>query len=52
MGLFLKELYKNFYGFDDKKVEFGFIKFREYYVEKGFYENKMYSGIFEVLEKL
>ncbi|OOM13745.1 HAD-IA family hydrolase [Clostridium saccharobutylicum] len=48
----LKESYKNFYGFDDKKAELGLIKFREYYVEKGLYENKMYSGIFEVLEKL
>lgn len=48
----LKHSYINFYDFDDAKAEIGIIKFREYYSDKGIFENKLYDGIIEVLEEL
>lgn len=48
----LKHSYIKFYDFDDKKAEIGIIKFREYYSDKGIFENKLYDGIIEVLEEL
>ncbi len=48
----LRDSYKNFYGFDDEKADIGLIKFREYYVDKGIYENRLYDGIIELLDKL
>jgi len=48
----LKESFKKFYNFDDEKAEMGLIKYREYYAEKGIYENSLYEGIVEVFEAL
>ena len=48
----LKDSFKKFYNFDDEKAELGLVKYREYYADKGIYENKIYDGIVEVLEEL
>ena len=48
----LRDSYKNFYDFNDEKAEIGISKFREYYIEKGIYENKVYDGIEEMLKTL
>ncbi|WP_294404912.1 HAD family hydrolase [uncultured Clostridium sp.] len=48
----LRDSYKNFYDFDDEKAELGITKFREYYTDKGIYENKVYDGIEETLKVL
>lgn len=48
----LRDSYKNFYDFDDEKAEIGISKFREYYIEKGIYENKVYDGVEEMLKTL
>lgn len=48
----LKDSYKQFYDFDDEKAQEGLIKFREYYEDKGLFENKVYDGIDEVLKCL
>ena len=48
----LKDSYKRYYGFDEEKAQEGLIKFREYYEDKGLFENKVYDGIEEVLKTL
>lgn len=48
----LKDSYKRFYGFDDDKAQDGLMKFREYYEDKGLFENRVYDGIEEVLKTL
>ncbi|WP_238915935.1 HAD family hydrolase [Clostridium sp. YIM B02555] len=48
----LKDSFKRFYNFDDEKAELGLRKYREYYADKGIYENSLYDGIVEVLDKL
>lgn len=48
----LRDSYKKFYSFDDEKAEIGIEKFREYYIDKGIYENKVYDGIEDTLKTL
>ncbi|EKQ50159.1 MULTISPECIES: HAD family hydrolase [unclassified Clostridium] len=48
----LKDSFKKFYNFDDEKAELGLKKYREYFADKGIYENSLYDGIVEVLEVL
>jgi len=48
----LKESFKEYYKFDEKKATLALIKYREYYADKGIYENDLYDGIIEVLDKL
>lgn len=48
----LRDSYKKFYSFDDEKAEIGIEKFREYYINKGIYENKVYDGIEDTLKTL
>lgn len=48
----LKDSFKRFYNFDDEKAELGLIKYREYYADKGIYENRVYDGITEVFDEL
>lgn len=48
----LKDSFKRYYKFDDKKAELGLLKYREYYADKGIYENSLYDGIIELLEIL
>lgn len=48
----LKDSFKKYYNFDDEKAELGLKKYREYYSEKGIFENSLYDGIVDLLEKL
>lgn len=48
----LKDSFMRYYDFDDKNAEIGLIKYREYYADKGIYENKLYDGITYVFEAL
>lgn len=48
----LRDSYIKFYGFDNEKAELGICKFREYYEDKGIFENRLYKGIVKVLEEL
>lgn len=48
----LKDSFKKFYNFDDDKAELGLKKYREYYAEKGIFENSLYDGVVDVLEDL
>lgn len=44
--------WKEQYGFDDEKAAEGVKKYREYFADKGLFENKVYPGIPELLRKL
>ncbi|MDO5754807.1 MAG: HAD family hydrolase [Tissierellia bacterium] len=48
----LKDSFMNFYGFSDEKAEKAIGIYREYFKDKGLFENKPYGGIKELLEKL
>jgi phosphoglycolate phosphatase len=48
----LKDSFKEFYGFDDCKVDEAIIKYREYFSIKGIYENKVYPLIPKLLDVL
>ena len=48
----LVETFKNNFGFDDKKAEEGVKVYREYFSTKGLFENSVYPGIENLLEKL
>lgn len=48
----LVESFKENYGFDDKKAFEAVIKYREYFLDKGMFENKIIENIDELLEKL
>lgn len=48
----LIETFKNNFGFDDKKAEEGVKIYREYFSTKGLFENSVYPGIENLLEKL
>ena len=48
----LKDSFKKYYNFDDEKAELGLKKYREYYAEKGIFENSLYDGVVDVLEGL
>jgi len=44
--------WKEKYGFTDEQAADGVKKYREYFAEKGLFENKVYEGIPELLQKL
>ena len=44
--------FRNTYGFSEEKAQFGLKAYREYFADKGLFENRVYDGIPEVLEKL
>lgn len=48
----LRESYKRYYGFSDENSEKAVEKYREYFAEKGIFENGIYDGIGEMLQKL
>ncbi len=48
----LPESYSHFYGFDDAQIDRAMQKYREYYAEKGIFENSVYEGIRETLAEL
>lgn len=44
--------FMEFYGFDEPKAEEAVTRYREYYRDKGIYENLVYNGIQELLKRL
>ncbi len=44
--------FKEFYGFNDDKAMLAVTKYREYYKDKGIYENTLYDGIAFTIETL
>ncbi|MCL2452011.1 HAD-IA family hydrolase [Candidatus Saccharibacteria bacterium] len=48
----LRQSFKDFYDFDDAGAERAVEKWREYFLEKGIFENILYSGIDVMLKKL
>ncbi|MEY8336833.1 HAD family hydrolase [Lachnospiraceae bacterium 62-35] len=45
----LRDSYMEYYGFSQEKAREGVIKYREYFNERGWKENKVYEGIPEML---
>jgi phosphoglycolate phosphatase len=48
----LRDSFKMFYNLSDEQAELGIKRYREYYADKGIYENSLYDGIVELLETL
>jgi len=49
----LKDTIRNQFGFtDEEQINLGVKKYREYFAEKGLFENRVYEGIPELLQKL
>lgn len=48
----LRESFSMFYGFSDEDSELAVGYYREYFKEKGLYENKVYDGITDLLMQL
>lgn len=48
----LVDSFKEFYGFSDDKAWQGVEYYREYFADKGIFENKVYNGITKTLETL
>ena len=48
----LKDSFRDFYGFSDTQIPVAEDKYREYFSEKGIFENKIYPGIRELLASL
>lgn len=44
--------FKTFYGFNDEQAAVGVKKYREYFADKGLFENEVIDGIPELLSKL
>lgn len=52
IGPAIQEAFSTDYGFEEEEVEEVIKTFREYYAEKGVYENKVFPGIVEMLVEL
>lgn len=48
----LAESFREFYGFPEEQCQEAIRYYREYYRDKGIYENRVYDGLEEVLKKL
>ena len=48
----LRDGVMEFYGFDEEKAERTLKKYREYYIEKGMYQNEVYYGMENLLTRL
>lgn len=48
----LRNGFMEYYGFDEEKAERAVVKYREYYGEKGIYENEVYDGMESLLSRL
>ncbi len=48
----LKESYHKYYGFDEVKQEQGVVWYREYYRDKGIFENILYDGMDRLLKQI
>ena len=48
----LRDSFSEFYGFDSQKANEAVEKYREYFATKGIFDNKVYEGMQECLQKL
>lgn len=48
----LTDSFKRYYGFSDEKAREGVLVYREYFAKQGWYENKEFPGVREMLEAL
>jgi len=48
----LRQSFKDFFGFDDKRAEEAVEKYRERFLETGIYENELYDGMEDLLGQL
>lgn len=48
----LKSTFREYYGFDENKAWEAVTYYREYFAEKGIFENEVYPGIAEMLQEL
>ncbi|AGK97230.1 HAD family hydrolase [Clostridium pasteurianum] len=48
----LKDSFKEYYNFSDTDANSAVDKYREYFADKGIFENRLYTGIIELLNKL
>lgn len=48
----IRDGFKNYYGLSDEEVEAAVTKYREYYTEKGIYQNILYDGMERLLTRL
>ena len=48
----LMDSYKKYYGFNQEEAELGLKLFREYFSVKGIFENRLFDGIYDLLEQL
>lgn len=48
----LADSFREFYGFSEKEARQGIVFYREYYRDKGIFENKVYDGMEEMLKVL
>ncbi|MFT8313485.1 MAG: HAD family hydrolase [Clostridium sp.] len=48
----LRDSFKEYYNFSDNDANSAVEKYREYFSDKGIFENKLYTGIVELLNKL
>ena len=48
----LKESFTNFYGFSEREADLAIEYYREYFADKGIFENEVYPGIHALLEDL
>lgn len=48
----LRDSFKEFYGFSDEEAETAVTYYREYFTEKGLFENTLYDGMTELLRTL
>lgn len=48
----LRESFRKYYGFDDVRAEEAVAKYREYFAETGIYENAVYDGVEDMLQKM
>ncbi len=52
LGPPLHESFANFYGFSEEKALIGIDYYREYFHDKGIFENEVYEGVYELLDKI
>lgn len=48
----LMDSYKKYFGFTQKEAELGLKLFREYFSEKGIFENRLFDGMYDLLTDL
>ena len=48
----LRDSFRQFYGFDEERTEAAVAKYREYFSDRGIFQNEIYPGIRELLGEL